>query len=474
MVTMRLGRLPLERGFALSVAISGLACGDPEPRPQWVVVLDTDAPLTGQLAGGQADVADAAIDTLRIDVLRATGSRIETREIVAPDPRDWPVSFGVVTDEDPGLQVRIRAFRGREAAVDADGLVAPPPRRTIDRLVRFEGTPDGREEVGIRLALACLNRPPSFAAPATTCADANQLRVAPSEGRVPSPTSGSAGGSELLASRPCTGAPPAGIDAVCIPGGFTVIGDERLAGIDDLFVVSPVPSFPARVSPFWLDRDEVTVGEVRALYAAGVLFAAEPGLPDVTEPGLEGCTWRGRDDAENDARPVNCVGNDTAAAVCAARGGHLPTEVAWEHAARGRGAGLIYPWGDAEDCCGAVFERSDGFCGARLGPEPGGPRPRPEGCPFADVSRDGVRDLGGNVLEITAGPSDPYDASCWPALGVPTDPQCVGGRQDQVARGGSWRTGLAVGRVTHRKRLIPADDAGFRCAYDDGPEGRSP
>lgn len=56
--------------FAASVAFSALgsvaACSTTAPaRPQLVIVLDTDAPVVGQLAEGPGLSADAAIDTVR-------------------------------------------------------------------------------------------------------------------------------------------------------------------------------------------------------------------------------------------------------------------------------------------------------------------------------------------------------------------------------------------------------------------------
>ncbi len=446
--------------------LATLGCTDADPRAQWVVVVDTDAPLTGQLVDQPELPADAAIDSLRIDVIAADGERLATRELTVPDPRDWPISFGVVAEGPRPERLRLRAYRGRDATVDAEGLLVPPPRRTIDRVVTFDRGPEGREEIGIRLSFACLGVRPSFASPLRTCIDDDRQQDDPSRGHVEVPTVVSAGTSPLLTPQPCTGQGPAG--TVCIAGGFSVLGDDQLSGIDDLLVVDAIPPVPVIVSPFWMDRTEVTVGMVRALYAGG-LSAEEPVMPDPGVQGLERCTWRGRDDASQDSLPINCLAVATTDAICAVRGGRLPTEAEWEHAAGGRGAGRVYPWGEESACCGSQLGRFIGPCSSFPGPVPVGTFASPDDCAFGDVSRDGLLDLGGNVVEITSDPAEPFDAPCWSHDGIARNPRCLEGDDDRVARGGAWTTGLAIAHTSHRKVYVPASNAGLRCVFEDRP-----
>lgn len=446
--------------------LSATACTEAEPRAQWVVVVDTDAPLTAQLVERPELPPDAVIDSLRIDVIAEGGKRLETRELTVPDPRDWPLSFGVVADGVRPERLRLRAFRGRDATVDAEGLLVPPPRRTIDRVVTFDRSPEGREEVGIRLSFACLGVRPSFASPLRTCIDASQPEGTPSGGRIDVPTAVTAGDSPLLVSHPCSGVGPPG--TICIAGGFSVLGDDQLAGLDDLLVVDANPPLPVIISPFWMDRTEVTVGMLRGLYADG-LVADEPAEADPGVQGFESCSWRGRDETSQDALPINCLSVATTEAICSARGGRLPTEAEWEHAAGGRGAGRVYPWGDESACCGSQLGRLIGPCSFQPGPTPVGTFATPDSCAFGDISRDGVLDLGGNLVEITSDPAEPFDAACWSYEGIARDPRCLEGDDDRVARGGAWNTGLALAHTSHRKVYIAAANAGMRCVFEDSP-----
>ena len=74
-----------------------------------------------------------------------------------------------------------------------------------------------------------------------------------------------------------------------------------------------------------LDRTELTVGMLRKLGVAALGAEEAPTAPDGTTD-LSTCTWRGFDDATNDALPLNCVSWKTALQICRARGGSLPTE----------------------------------------------------------------------------------------------------------------------------------------------------
>jgi formylglycine-generating enzyme required for sulfatase activity len=146
-----------------------------------------------------------------------------------------------------------------------------------------------------------------------------------------------------------------------------------------------------------------------------------------------------------DGRAIGGLSRDEAIAMCAARGGRLPTEDEWISAAvSGRETPARYPWGDTGAVCRrAAWGLAKGPCASTGdGPDTGGAHPS------GDSAR-GVHDLAGNVAEWVADTKND--------LGI--------------AKGGSWATELASDlRVWSRLELPPsAKDprVGARCAFDD-------
>ena len=261
----------------------------------------------------------------------------------------------------------------------------------------------------------------SFVAPETTCIDAQHPSGAPDEGAefltgtsLP-PTQ--AGTWSYAVERPCRSSPSDG--RTCIPGGFGVLGDYAARWFaTELVQYEPVPLRPVAISPFHLDTDEVTVGRARALVLSGALPESALQWPSsMTDSSY--CTWLGADIASNDALPLNCVAATTAGQVCSLLGGTLPSEAQWEYAARGRGQGRRYPWGnDDPTCCALSAGRAFGGSSPPecpgSGPEPVGSHlPTPSCGGLGDITRDGVRDMGGSVAEILLDALEPYTAPCW-------------------------------------------------------------
>jgi formylglycine-generating enzyme required for sulfatase activity len=443
-----------------------------EPRAQLVVAVDTDAPAAGQLEADADLAADAAVDTLRVDVLGPDGLGREAREIVAPDARDWPVSFGVATPEDGGaarVRLRLRAFRAALATPVAGGGPLEPMREAaIDRLVDLELPSEGVAHVHVTLSFECFGAPVSFLTPATTCIDASRLAVPPDGGLPGAPTVARLGTAPRARATPCAGAAPRPA-TVCVPGGFTLLGERSLAGIEDFALSEPLPLRPVVVAPFWLDATELTVGRYRALVATGSVREAAPTLRDPSDQLERFCTWLGPDDPKNDTLPLNCVVTAAAEEACVLSGGALPTEARWEHAARGRGQRRRFPWGDAAPaCCALSAGRHTGPCARLAGVEPVGAHPAAPGCPAADTSRDGLVDLGGSLNELVADDFAPYDAPCWAWRGIAFEPRCVEPGQ-RGARGGNWQGSLvqSQGALRYFAQFGPA--LGVRCAYEDAP-----
>ncbi|MBW2455982.1 MAG: formylglycine-generating enzyme family protein [Deltaproteobacteria bacterium] len=389
---------------------------------------------------------------------------------------DWPISFGVVTPEGAAGQtvlLRLRAFRAALAGVEQLGdttELRPRTEAAIDRLVQL---PLSDEEVlshRVTLSFECFGLGVRFL-PLGTCVDAARPAAAPSEGIEPPGDVGATqvGTAELANAVPCGGAPAEG--QICIPGGFTLLGDLQIVGIEDHYFGDGVPLQPIYLSPFWLGRTEVTVGQYRAIH--GQLQTTPPAPRDPNVADRAECTFLDANDATNDAMPLNCVNWAAAREICQLLGGDLSTEAQWEHAASGRGQSRRSPWGDElATCCVASLDRGDACPGQ--GPEPVGSHP-PKSCDgLGDLSRDGVVDLGGSMAELQL---DTYrtldDDECWAQEGISFDPLCrVEHITSYTLRGGNHSSGLGTAlaalRMTYTEPGITTTQ-GLRCAYEDAP-----
>lgn len=455
--------------MVLALALPSFSCSaSPEVRTQALLVIDTDLPV----AGAPGLVPVAAMDTLRIDVLDGATVR-ETRELVLGDPRDWPVSFGAVAE----ARLRLRLFRAAQATGSAgtgSGSLEPRPEMTVDRLVELAPRPGGSGVTRLRVLLTgdCLGISADLLG-GKTCIMHDAFAGAPTDGVPADEGEPSLVGTwSRLTPVQCT--PSAWPDRICVPGSFDVIGDLALAGNPNL-EEAPVPLRPVVVSPFRMDRTEVTVRRVRRLLAGG--WKPRASLPWMTDAAdRAGCTFAGAVDLSADDLPLNCVTAAFARELCAKENGRLPTEAEWEHAARS-GDGRPFPWGVAEPtCCTTSAGRSPDVrnraCGAGLA------RPEAVGshlgahCPSGgDVSREGIFDLGGSLVELT---SDRFAmvVACGPP-GLRIDPACDDGQSPFVVKSTDWTAGLGTTRAAFRsaatagERKANAVQEGFRCVYPE-------
>lgn len=456
---------------SLLAALFACACSDEAPaRGQLLVEVDTDAPIVAQLAADPTLSSDASIDTLRVDVLAADGTVADSNVFVAPEVDDWPLSFGVRTlDGGAGtlVRIRLRAFGARFAQTstsESGTTLDPRPGATIERVVELALPNTGVSEHRVVLHGDCMSARPDFER-GTTCIDAERPDVPFSMG-IERPTGSTVVGTWPAAREvPCAGSGPPG--AICIPGGFTLLGSPNLAERGELNPILSTPLVPARLSPFWLDRTELTVARFRDL-----LPSYEGELPDEPGAGFQAfCTWP---DAANDDYALTCIAWIDALLACRAAGGTLPSEARWEHAARGRGQRRTYPWGDEDPrCCTASMGRQidalSTFCSG-FGPEPVGSHTGDDCGGTGDVSRDGVLDLAGGVLEWMLDQAANYDEPCWAGRGVRADPVCTGIVGDAfAARGSSYEEGPANLPVAGRETVAKGANVGFRCAYEDQP-----
>jgi sulfatase modifying factor 1 len=286
-----------------------------------------------------------------------------------------------------------------------------------------------------------------LAAFATACNSSEELEAM---------TEGVVGAPEV---SPCEEAPEG---MVCVEGG---VFDRGASNVPECSGTQPgndsLPVEPVWVQTTFMDTHEVRWSDYERCVSAGFCDAPEGLLsphPSWSSP----------------KQPVTGIRWSQAARYCEAMGKHLPTEVEWEHAARGPG-GSLYPWGEEPASCErAVITTEDGpSCGARsssLELDLGhalevGSRP---------PSFRGIHDQVGNASEWVA---DWYlsdlsgcgeDCSgvaplgpCGGAPGCELSPL-------KVVRGGSWAQGPQCITSVRREGYDPNHDmtryVGFRCA----------
>jgi formylglycine-generating enzyme required for sulfatase activity len=193
-----------------------------------------------------------------------------------------------------------------------------------------------------------------------------------------------------------------------------------------------------KIPMLWVEAHEVSNRRYRLCVEAGSCTPPEDPReyhdPEKAEHPVVGISWR---QARSYAR-------------WAAR--RLPTEAEWERCARGEVANLRFPWGNARrrELANTWTELST----TRRGTAAAGSFP---------ATGWGLSDIAGNVWEWC---EDRYNQRF-------SEVSLNGGAARQgwgrVARGGSWRRGIDLARVSTRTWYeigYAADDLGFRCVVD--------
>ena len=266
---------------------------------------------------------------------------------------------------------------------------------------------------------------------------------------------------------PTTGGAPAGM--VSIPRGSTEIGSHD-GPLDEQ------PIFRANVAPFFMDRHPVTVGQFQSFvsatgYRTDAERFGEAGVLDARTGEwrlVVGACWRyphGPDlpRAPHD-HPVTQVSWNDASAYAKWAGKRLPTEIEWEHAARGaRNARRRYPWGDGLIEDGQPRANTSEIASpARRTDADGHLWTSPVGV-FGETEL-GLTDMGGNVWQWTA---DWYRS--YAERDAPFTP---GPNSAKVQRGGSFLChsdfchGYRVSARSHSTPETALFHVGFRLVKD--------
>ncbi|MCB9787109.1 MAG: formylglycine-generating enzyme family protein [Deltaproteobacteria bacterium] len=255
--------------------------------------------------------------------------------------------------------------------------------------------------------------------------------------------------------------PPLGLEERWGPGGEGLPVDTFIMGAQASDPEAPMydpdadtdeaPPHRVRLSPFWMHRHEVSVGQFRWCVLAGACDA-----DDIEQSG--GYFNYGREDRR--WHPANGVSWFGARDYCAWIGGRLPTEAEWEYAARGGKMERRYPWDpDVEPTCRhAVF---GGGTQSRCGIESSSEVTYYPGMGENRVSW--VEHMAGNVWEWTA---DWYAEDAY-AHSAEVDPRGPPTGTGRVQRGGGWSEADPIAlRTTFRAQMDPhmkLADVGFRC-----------
>ena len=435
------------RGAALGVmfAITALAPSCARTLPpfgQLVIFVTTDAPVGA--AGSRS-----LFDRLRVEVFPPGANDACagcTREFAIDDDRmqRGEASFGVFPQPgETGYRARVRVFR-------SGGTASGEPRRgsTLERVVALPAIAgSGLIEVTVLLPLAELG-----VARGSLNAPVPAQPGPPAAGVV-----GTFAGARVVS---CVG--DAQPDEACVPGGAFWMGNPRL----DILDPRETDGTAERVvvlSPFFLDRAEVTVAQLRAARVARVVddpVEANPARPECVYTAATG---------DADDLPVNCLSWQRARAFCTKVGKRLPTEAEYEYAA-GALESRGFPWGgDVPSCADAVHGGGES-CPERT-------RPRRAGSAARDRVRFGaaeVVDLAGNLRELVVDRFRPGGSTCW-GVGVFVDPVCERDPPEtpvaRSLRGGSYRDEGTLLRAALRsfiedERFATSELVGFRCARD--------
>jgi formylglycine-generating enzyme required for sulfatase activity len=399
-----------------------------------------------------------------------------------PDPEDWPVSFSFYDPSDRDDRTFVARLR-----VYPLNKTDPDPALTIDRLVRIHLQPGVRGSVRVVLRGSCFGMPADLDG-LRTCVDTegryDPVETAALDPDMKIPATSVQG---TLAQQPCAldVRPPSTSlfdEEVCVSAGAFVFGNlnqfgEQVGAASASLFANGTPERVALITPFRMDRFEVTVGRWKDALAHGFVPSETPTIneqpiptSDTQDPTHDTryCTFRNAPD--RDSYPINCVSWDAASEFCKFEGGSLPTEAQWEWVAQalGRAHKTDYPWGNDQPTCDmAIFARQNvPYDTCHIAPVNLEYGPRPEDDPHGDKGALGVVNLAGSMAEWIADGFQDFRDACWTGASL-TNPRCdhfdMDGRVSVRGGGwwGPWENLLSGWRQGTLRRGLT--QVGFRC-----------
>jgi eukaryotic-like serine/threonine-protein kinase len=257
-----------------------------------------------------------------------------------------------------------------------------------------------------------------------------------------------------------------------VPGGTFTMGSLRARPKEPM----ELPAHPVKLSPFCMDRTEVTVGAYRTCVTTGRCTPAHSAMmiPEMMASEMRFFSqWCNRDLEDRTRHPANCIDWNQATTYCGSIGKRLPTEAEWEYAARGSD-GRPYPWGkdppapERLNACGsecvAMFRRLGRRELQTIAGDDRWGATAPVGSYPAGASPFGLLDMAGNVWEWTADRFAKYEAADAPL----EDPRGPSAGRQRVYRGGGWDPiEPSLLHAATRRGYPPGNrdvHLGFRCA----------
>lgn len=280
---------------------------------------------------------------------------------------------------------------------------------------------------------------------------------------------------------------------LCVPGGAFLMGRGNQT---DFYPggANEQPEHGVTLSPYWLDKYEVTVGRFRRFVES--YDGQKPPRGAGANPRVPASGWKSEWDdylpadrqaleaklvlydtkcnpiystwtpaaGNSECLPINCIDWYLAFAFCVWDGGRLPSEAEWEFAAAGGPRNRLFPWGSAApDNQRAVYA-----CSASGSAECSSADIRTVGSTASGNGVWGHADLAGSLIERTRDIFDREFYSSVNASGADVINLSFDATEESgTIRGGGYLSPAADMRAAFRNSALRSsrwDGVGWRCA----------